>query len=141
MTITRALVITPWGEATDESGSLKRWPLVSSEFPLQACVDITGQAHSDPSPNLFVALVTAEEAVISAITADPRFLTLHSDLGGLLPGSALTSGRFAVVRDWLRAQGLTLTQVRDAVGSTTGERTNGEVAELIRSYLRGLPRR
>lgn len=136
-------LLSPWFEETDpEDGHVFRRPLVTTEFKLARWTDITGQPAANlPSVvNLVALLVEADESVIDAIKADPRFRVLWEASRGTLQGSRIDSGWFTDLSAWLAGKGATTLQVRGAIGTAPQGRTVGEIGAALREALRQFPK-
>lgn len=142
MAIVQCEILSPWHEEDDGEGNISRYPLASTEFKLTRWADITGApaANLPGVVNLVAMLVEADEGVIDAIKADPRFRVLWENWRGTLQGSRIDSAWFNDLGTWLQGKGATTLQVRGAIGTAPQGRTVGEIAVALRGAIRQFPK-
>lgn len=77
----RARVETPYAGTGTQVDPYR--PRLLDEYPVQSCVDLTGQPSAElvPNPNLYVVEVTCDEATLAAIQADSRYTVVSSEVG------------------------------------------------------------
>lgn len=75
--MTTARVLTPWN-GTGKSRDDARRPALADDYTLRSCIDVTGQPAANllPSPNLLTVEITCDDAVMTAILADPNYHVL-----------------------------------------------------------------
>jgi hypothetical protein len=81
--MTRAQLVTRWVE-TVRDGAVYRNLEVAARYPHRSCVDVTDQPSESlpPTPNAVVVEVVVEDAVFTAMEADPNLAVLWSEEDG-----------------------------------------------------------
>lgn len=133
----RAFVLTHWIGDGLSSLTANR-PAIGDAYSLLSYQDVTGHpsAAIPPTPNLFVADCTVDDATATLIAADNNYRFLTVDQWTVIPGSAA----FTTFTNWLVAKtGQTLAQVQGVIGATVSGRTWGVIIAQLISWLQTRP--
>lgn len=133
----RAYVLTSWIGDGLTSLTANR-PGVGDTYPLLNYQDVTGHpsAAIPPTPNLFVADCTVDDATATLIAADANYRFLTVGQWGLVPGAAA----YTAFTNWLVTKtGRTLAQVQGVIGATVAGRTWGAIITQLISWLQTRP--
>lgn len=55
-------------------------------------------------------------------------------------GGTSSASEFGEIRSFLARAGVSQAQIREVIGAGTRGRSRGEIAQLLRKWMRGLPR-
>ncbi|MFZ0547819.1 MAG: hypothetical protein WAM60_20405 [Candidatus Promineifilaceae bacterium] len=117
------------------------WPAVWVDYPPQSGTDRTGIRRPPPSPNTIVVECGYETAVLSQITADPRYglaaILWQADEGTIRPVDVPNAAEFAALRAKLVALGWRTVEIDAAIGTVVNGRSRAELAEAMIGWLRG----
>lgn len=134
----RAYVITRWAGDGQTLQTAFR-PELGVDYPLLTCRDVVGHPSSSlpPSPNIYVAEVTVDDAVAAQIAADGKYRYLTTDQLDNVPGAAA----FTAVTNWLVTKsGRSLAQVQAVIGATVAGRTWREIFRTLIEWMKARPR-
>lgn len=154
-TIFEFQVVTVWTAKT----SYGNYPLVVIDYPMP-WQDVTGQPSENlwPDPNIYVVEAKAEELVLDNIDSDSDYLVLWSeemveedfapqtfsilaaprqgkDKDGVPPPN-----EFGQIRSFLARNGVSQAEITEVVGVGAQGRSRGEIAGLLRGWMKGLPK-
>jgi hypothetical protein len=75
----KAIITTPW--AGDGSQDSPNHPQIQDDYQINSYQDITGQPGTElsPEPNMFVAEITLEQAVLDQVILDERYAVLSAE--------------------------------------------------------------
>ena len=77
-----AEIITPWVSHLDDPSPMpSNHPKLADDYTLAGWEDVTGQPSGNiiPDPNLCIVKVRCEQAILTAIEADPDYEVLWSE--------------------------------------------------------------
>lgn len=133
----QAYVLTQWiGDGLSTATAFR--PAIGDTYPLLNYQDVTAQPGTviPPTPNLFVALCTVDDATAALVAADNTYRFMTVDQWNNVP----TATAFNNFCNWLvNKAGRTLAQVQSVVGSTVNGRTWGQILTALIQWLQTRP--